>query len=99
MWDSVLNHLLCTLYFQKNPKLRKILNSSTEQFAKKVGHVSVEEWHLFRELQSKRRVLELEGKTHLFERIKPSMRKQSERKKKSVPSSDSETFESYNEKY
>ncbi|OZC12932.1 hypothetical protein X798_00567 [Onchocerca flexuosa] len=75
----------------KNPKLRKILNSNTEQFAKKIGHVSVEEWHLFRELQSKRRILESEGKTHLFERIKPSMRKQSERKKKSVPSSDSET--------
>ncbi|VDO39027.1 unnamed protein product [Onchocerca flexuosa] len=85
--------------YGKNPKLRKILNSNTEQFAKKIGHVSVEEWHLFRELQSKRRILESEGKTHLFERIKPSMRKQSERKKKSVPSSDSETFESYNEKY
>uniref|UniRef100_A0A0R3RRA8 BACK domain-containing protein n=1 Tax=Elaeophora elaphi TaxID=1147741 RepID=A0A0R3RRA8_9BILA len=83
----------------KNPKLKKILDSSAEHFAKKVGHVSVEEWHLFRELQNKRRMLESEGKIRPFERIKPSMRKQLERKKKSVPLNDSETFESYNEKY
>uniref|UniRef100_A0AAF5Q1L8 mTERF domain-containing protein n=1 Tax=Wuchereria bancrofti TaxID=6293 RepID=A0AAF5Q1L8_WUCBA len=83
----------------KNPKLKKIVDSGAEQFAKKVGFVSVEEWHLFRELQNKRRVLESEGKMHPFERIKPSMRKQSERKKKSAPSNDSGTFDLYNERY
>ncbi|KAM3721458.1 AP-1 complex subunit mu-1-I [Dirofilaria immitis] len=83
----------------KNSKLREILDSNAEQFAKKVGHVSIEEWYLFRELQSKRRVLELEGKVRPFERIKPSMRKLSERKKKSISSNDSETFDLYNEKY
>ncbi|CAG9534233.1 unnamed protein product [Cercopithifilaria johnstoni] len=83
----------------KNPKLKKILDSSEEQFAKKVGRVSVEEWYLFRELQNKRRILESEGKMRPFERIKPSMRKQWERKKKSAPLNDSEAFESYNEKY
>uniref|UniRef100_A0A1I8EKT9 C2H2-type domain-containing protein n=2 Tax=Onchocercidae TaxID=6296 RepID=A0A1I8EKT9_WUCBA len=82
----------------KNPKLKKIVDSGAEQFAKKVGFVSVEEWHLFRELQNKRRVLESEGKMHPFERIKPSMRKQSERKKKSAPSNDSGTFDLYNER-
>ncbi|KAK6106813.1 mTERF family protein [Brugia pahangi] len=83
----------------KNPKLKKIVNSGAEQFAKKVGFVSVEEWHLFRELQNKRRVLESEGKMHPFERIKPSMRKQSERKKKSALPNDSGTFDLYNERY
>lgn len=88
-----------TLYFQKNPKLKKILDSSEEQFAKRIGHVSVEEWRIFRELQKKRRLLESEGKIRPFERIKPSMRKQLDRKKKSAPLNDSETFESYSEKY
>ncbi|KAL3998301.1 mTERF family protein [Acanthocheilonema viteae] len=83
----------------KNPKLKKILDISEEQFAKKIGHVSLEEWYLFRELQNKRRVLESEGNTRPFERIKPSMRKQLERKKKSIQLNDSEAFESYNEKY
>uniref|UniRef100_A0A7I4NM19 Uncharacterized protein n=1 Tax=Brugia malayi TaxID=6279 RepID=A0A7I4NM19_BRUMA len=83
----------------KNPKLKKIVNSGAEQFAKKVGFVSLEEWHLFRELQNKRRVLESEGKMHPFERIKPSMRKQSERKKKSALPNDSGTFDLYNERY
>lgn len=75
------------------------MDSSVERFAKKIGLVSVQEWHLFRELQNKQRVLESEGKMRPFERIKPSMRKQLERKKKSVPSNDFETFESYNERY
>lgn len=83
----------------KNPKLKRILDSSEEQFVTKVGHVSVEEWYLFRELQNKQRIVESDGKTRPFERIKPSMRKQLERKKKSTPLNDSEAFESYNEKY
>ncbi|EFO28028.1 hypothetical protein LOAG_00444 [Loa loa] len=83
----------------KNPKLKKILDSSAEHFAKRIGLVSIEEWYLFKELQNKRRLIESEGKVRPFERIKPSMRKQLERKKKSLPSNDSETFESYNERY
>ncbi|VDK72726.1 unnamed protein product [Litomosoides sigmodontis] len=75
----------------KNPKLKKILDSSEEQFVKRIAHVSIEEWHLFRELQNKRRLLESEGKIRPFERIKPSMRKQLDRKKKSAPLNDSET--------
>lgn len=54
---------------------------------------------MFRELQNKQRALESEGKIRPFERIKPSMRKQWERRKKSVTSNNSETFESYNERY
>lgn len=79
--------------------MRKIVDSGTEIFAERVAQITVQEWYLFRELQKKKRELETEGKVRAFERIKPSMRKQLERRKKVVPLKDSEKFESYNERY
>lgn len=79
----------------RNPELRKILDTSAENFATNIAHVSVKEWNLFRELQSKYRTLNADTEVHRFERIKPSMRKQAERRRKLLSPNDSETFESY----
>ncbi|VDN05826.1 unnamed protein product [Thelazia callipaeda] len=63
----------------ENPTLKKILNSNAKEFAEKIACVSLSEWNLFQELQNKRRELQAEDKRFPFERIKPSMRKRSER--------------------
>ncbi|VDK36153.1 unnamed protein product [Gongylonema pulchrum] len=82
-----------------NPKLKKIVDSNAEEFATRVAQITVEEWRLFQELQEKKRDLESPGEERPFERVKPSMRKQLERRKKLSSLRDHEKFESYDERY
>ncbi|VDN21850.1 unnamed protein product [Gongylonema pulchrum] len=82
-----------------NPKLKKIVDSNAEEFATRVAQITVEEWRLFQELQEKKRDVESPGEERPFERVKPSMRKQLERRKKLSSLRDHEKFESYDERY
>ncbi|CAD6184422.1 unnamed protein product [Caenorhabditis auriculariae] len=67
----------------ENPKLKKILNTSDEQFAVNVAGVTMEEYTVFKAMRL--RQLEVEKKERTYERIKPSKRKAYERRQKERP--------------
>lgn len=84
-------------WLQDNPSLKEIIDTGDEQFATKVARVTLEEWKLFREVQQKERALQTEGKVRSYEKIKPSMRKRFERRRKEADNGD--CFVSFSERY
>lgn len=76
----------------ENPNLRKILDSSDSEFASDVAGVSVEEWNVYRELSKKLNIQK--DMDRPFQKVKPSMRKAFERKKKEPNVKEPHVFDS-----
>ncbi|KAK0426747.1 hypothetical protein QR680_009878 [Steinernema hermaphroditum] len=64
----------------ENPTLSKILDLPDVQFATEIAGVTMEEWTVYRAFMEKQR--EMANKERPFERIKPSVRKAFERRRK-----------------
>ncbi|KAL3124075.1 hypothetical protein niasHT_004664 [Heterodera trifolii] len=65
---------------KENPPARRIFDVDELEFATKVGCVSHEEWVIFQDMRKQEEILS--EKERPYERIKPSLRKQFERRKK-----------------
>ncbi|VDM85571.1 unnamed protein product [Strongylus vulgaris] len=64
----------------ENPRLHQILDSNDDHFATQVAGVTIEEWTIYRAFAKK--ISERSDKERPYERVKPSLRKAYERRRK-----------------